>query len=971
MSKSTQIQTADHAGRRLDRTGNHVTFGWMLVFALVAIAFMLRVWQLDETPPYLWWDEASQGLDGRELLAGVVRIFYPRALGKEPLYIYLTAPFIATWDGTPLATRLTGALTGALTAAALYAAGRALWRTRPTVGFWTGLFAAVLWTVNYWPQSINRIGFQVNTFPLVLTVAVTAWLNWTYRPGRTRGIFFGLMAGLTLYTYLAARITPALWLLLYLGLTGQQRSRLRPTLPVAGVTFMLVAIPLSGYFLANPGQFGSRTGTIGGLTNNTLLAMFRGMLAESWLVLQLFLGFDGDPLLRHNIPHRTPFLPWLAVLFISGVMLALWALRRTDAQEHQRALTLLLWWAVLCIPAVLAGEDNPHFTRLFGALPPALLLAGSVPALGLSRFVRSSSRRVHFGLALVLLLLTVEGSLTVRTYFTVWRHDPDLYIWFQGDYWDAGEHARQDGDTTVLVPLTAEPYIFQYAFADTTIVAVPPTSPSLEATLAAAVTTPNLDVVLWDTGVEEQADLRHIATFYARREGVADSEFSLRRNTITRYRLGPAPDFAARGQQIPVDRQFARGVTLVDARIGAAFPNLQRSGSQLLPGTDVWAILSWRLEQPVRTVRVATDLVDSEGHKLAPSDEWLLPEEIQAWSPGAVVQTVHMLTVPDTQPPGPVHLDVRLYDDNTLQPLMPEGSDATAVPLHELIVLPAEGDDAAFTPPVKMHVQVAPGLLLVGHEPLPQVQLAGLPLKAKFYLMASEATLPPTITVALDNTSGRSVVALPQNAASGRPFHLFADILVPAETPSGEYMLAIRVPRVDGRGRQVADGADAAIGPVTVEGRAHLFDLPDLTYPLQSRVEGVAALTGIIAKNPLSAEPGDNLSLIFVWRAFATADRDWVRFVHLLDADGTLVAQNDAAPCGGACRPRSWLPGEYLRDTVTLGLPADLQSGNYTLAVGWYDPATLERAPVAGPDVPTANGNMIRVPVPVMIPDAR
>ena len=224
----------------------------LLMALLIGAALLLRLWSLNDAPPWLWWDEASQGLDARDLIDGHFRVFFSRAEGKEPLYVYLTAPFVAAFDGEPFAVRVAGALTGVAMIPALYAAGRALWRERPAAGAWVGVAAAAFWVTNFWPQSINRIGFQVNTLPLILTLAVVAWLNWTYRPIRSRALFFGFLAGLVLYTYLAARITPLLWAALIITLPAVRRKALRPTWGWALLAFALTIAPLLVHFAFIP-----------------------------------------------------------------------------------------------------------------------------------------------------------------------------------------------------------------------------------------------------------------------------------------------------------------------------------------------------------------------------------------------------------------------------------------------------------------------------------------------------------------------------------------------------------------------------------------------------------------------------------------------------------------------------------------------------------------------------------------------
>ena len=92
----------------------------LLLVGLVGATLLLRTWSLNSLPPGLWWDEATQGrMRGICSMASSVS-FFTRAEGKEPLYIYLTAPFVAVWNGQPFAVRLAGALLGALMVSALY-----------------------------------------------------------------------------------------------------------------------------------------------------------------------------------------------------------------------------------------------------------------------------------------------------------------------------------------------------------------------------------------------------------------------------------------------------------------------------------------------------------------------------------------------------------------------------------------------------------------------------------------------------------------------------------------------------------------------------------------------------------------------------------------------------------------------------------------------------------------------------------
>ncbi len=93
----------------------------------------------------------------------------------------------------------------------------------------------------------------------------------------------------------------------------------------------------------------------------------------------------------------------------------------------------------------------------------------------------------------------------------------------------------------------------------------------------------------------------------------------------------------------------------------------------------------------------------------------------------------------------------------------------------------------------------------------------------------------------------------------------------------------------------------------------------------------------------ISREAGQ-LVVTPAWDVRAPLDRDYLLFMHLLDARGQRVAQIDVAP-GGAIFPASstWLPGQQIAVPVPLPLPADLPAGSYQLVVGLYDPQQGER----------------------------
>ena len=94
----------------------------------------------------------------------------------------------------------------------------------------------------------------------------------------------------------------------------------------------------------------------------------------------------------------------------------------------------------------------------------------------------------------------------------------------------------------------------------------------------------------------------------------------------------------------------------------------------------------------------------------------------------------------------------------------------------------------------------------------------------------------------------------------------------------------------------------------------------------------------------LQARPGDVISLELDWRKAGELPPLHL-FVQLLPSAPPPVAQYDAA------FPTDAWPAEAIQTTrVGLWIPPDVPAGDYALIVGWYDPATGQRLPIADHD---------------------
>lgn len=125
-----------------------------------------------------------------------------------------------------------------------------------------------------------------------------------------------------------------------------------------------------------------------------------------------------------------------------------------------------------------------------------------------------------------------------------------------------------------------------------------------------------------------------------------------------------------------------------------------------------------------------------------------------------------------------------------------------------------------------------------------------------------------------------------------------------------------------------------AIRFVTYAIPAQLSDRP--AQPIGARFGAHITLDGYTL--PVKQfQPGDILQLDLFWRIDARLDTRYKVFVHVLDANGQIVAQTDREPGGGLNPTTNWEPGASIIDRYGVLLPENAPNGGYTIEIGLYD----------------------------------
>jgi hypothetical protein len=175
---------------------------------------------------------------------------------------------------------------------------------------------------------------------------------------------------------------------------------------------------------------------------------------------------------------------------------------------------------------------------------------------------------------------------------------------------------------------------------------------------------------------------------------------------------------------------------------------------------------------------------------------------------------------------------------------------------------------------------------------------------------------------------------------------------VPPSLPAGTYTITLAL--VDAA-TGALQGQPAVAGRVMVSPSPCAFDTPPGTVGTNALFGDDLRLLGYQLRHP-----GSKLKLTLHWRSERRMETDYKIFVHVFDpATGVPVAQDDAMPHRGAYPTKFWGPGEAVEDVIPISLRGVL-AGGYGIAVGVYDPATMERLPVIdGAGRPQPDGRLV------------
>jgi len=447
---------------------------WFFLSLITILSFgtLIRLWNLDNTPPGLQYDEAYNGLDAIKAFENNdYKIFYTENNGREGFYINAIALSFKFLGTSNFSIRLVSALFGIFTLLGFYFLLKELKFSRLSV-----LIGVFLMSTSFWHLNFSHTVYRAIMVPFLLV-----WLFYFFFLGIRRQnnwllILSGLLLGAGFHTYISFRVAPLILVLLmpfFLFYKTKFFKKYWLGALLFIVSAFLAAAPLLFYFYQHTDDLIGRSNAVSVFNAPNL--SFPQALAKSTLAHINAFYFYGDPNQRHNQAGAPLIPPAWTVLFTIGfafsvkdIIIHLFHYKKKNFLDPLFRISLLaqgIFWIML-IPGILSIEGIPHSLRIIGTIP-AVMIFVVLPFEYILRLRENLAKSKNFKLkpwrwkmlntSLIGLISIVflAGLMETYTYHFVWTKEVKTHEAFEGKLFDFGKLAKQTTlatDNVLILP---------------------------------------------------------------------------------------------------------------------------------------------------------------------------------------------------------------------------------------------------------------------------------------------------------------------------------------------------------------------------------------------------------------------------------------------------------------------------------------------------------------------------------------
>lgn len=398
---------------------------WGSAIILFILSCFVVFFRFNSIPATLTFDEIEFAkfallLDGKPYAP-----YSPYATGHATLYFYILLLSMKIFGVSAFALRLPSAIFGVLTPVIFFFVlfyslkkvhdlhSQKLHHILTVMG--TFLFITLRWYFNF-----ARFSFEA-TFLLFLELSsLLFFLRYTEHRQKKWLIPAGVFAGLAYNSYQPGRLFILLILgVLFLFILERKQNRLdfsffsrktATTFLTLLVPFIIVITPLSLYLSQNQDV---RMYQLFYPANNEMklsekFEFFKQNLTGTTLMFTV----KGDVNGRHNYPNKPALNPILSILFVSGLVLALWHMRDKMNQLY------IMYFFLSVVPTLLTYPwENPNMLRTITTIPSIIFFS----VLSLFFCIRWIEKRHTIPYKIIVLVLflivMISAAYDLRTYF--------------------------------------------------------------------------------------------------------------------------------------------------------------------------------------------------------------------------------------------------------------------------------------------------------------------------------------------------------------------------------------------------------------------------------------------------------------------------------------------------------------------------------------------------------------------------
>lgn len=400
----------------------------IVLWFLVIVGFLVRLYKIDVVPAGFFADEASIGYNAYALLTkgtdeyDIPHPFFFRSFGdyRLPVPIYSNIPFVAVFGLNEFSVRLTTALFGTGTIVIIYFLTQRLFQSKPIA-----LFASLFLTISPWHIHFSRFGSEYIYFPFWFSLALYLFLKGLENKKFLFISFF--VFGISLYTYYTALFTVPIFLLLLITIFFKRLMEHKRIAVLSVGIFFITLLPfLKGIQEGTVLTRWQRVSILVGRNQETTSRVVSAYIAHfspAFLFAKGDIDYPGHFITRFSV-RGTGELYWLQLpLLILGIS-SLFFMR----QIRKQLAIIGVWFILYPLGSSLTGTDGGGpfaFRSIFGVIPFQIL-----SGVGLVYLISLTKMRIIK--VTIITLFLVIASLSFKDYLYRYFVEYPLY---SSDFW--------------------------------------------------------------------------------------------------------------------------------------------------------------------------------------------------------------------------------------------------------------------------------------------------------------------------------------------------------------------------------------------------------------------------------------------------------------------------------------------------------------------------------------------------------